>query len=215
MTQPLQNWVTWSVGLWLVLVGVGLFSIWHYSNTPGETRAATADWSPNAQDLLDSDRPTLVVFIHPRCPCSRATFSELERLQAQRPGTFTTRILFYKPVDADSNWRKTDLWERARRMPDTTFHVDSDGRLARQAGATTSGMVAMYSPNARRLFAGGITPARGHEGANLGTQSILAHLDGQAVAQSARVFGCPLLSPDQQACDISPEVCVEHGICHE
>src|SRR4051812_10682271 len=45
-------------------------------------------------------RPTLVVFIHPRCPCSRVTLSELAWVLARSPGPVAVRILLVVPDGA-------------------------------------------------------------------------------------------------------------------
>ena len=48
-------------------------------------------WPPSSQIPLDQTSPTLLLFLHPRCPCSRSSLAELERLLAfasKREGIF-------------------------------------------------------------------------------------------------------------------------------
>ena len=202
----MRNRMLWMMSVWLLCCGVGLSVLWAYSNKPSELGAAAMHWPANEQVPLDADRPTLVVYAHPRCPCTRATFSQLERLQAKRAGAFATRIIFYEPSDADDDWRQTYLWRQTQRMVDTKVYADPGGRLIHQVGSRTSGMVALYNPDRTLKFAGGITPSRGHEGPNLGMDAVIQHLDGEASLNITRVFGCPLLSPEE-LCGDAPSAC--------
>ena len=47
-----------------------------------------------------SHAQTLVMFVHPRCPCTRASIAELERVVAQSGGTVKPRIVFSLPDGA-------------------------------------------------------------------------------------------------------------------
>jgi hypothetical protein len=108
----------------------------------------------------------------------------------------TTHVLFYRPGASPQNWEKTDLWWRAAALPGAHVQADEDGVLARRFGATTSGHVLLYRPDGRRLFSGGITNARGHAGASVGTRAILSLLSGGTAGQTETpVYGCPLTAP--------------------
>ena len=89
---------------------------------------------------------------------------------------------------------------------------DASGVEAARFGAGTSGAVLLYSSDGTLLFAGGITPARGHQGDSFGRQRLLALLDGAAAdRRDAPVFGCAL--QNQNATPISQnDVSMTRGI---
>lgn len=165
-----------------------------YSNTAGDTGGLRDGWVVPASFERPSDRAMLVVFAHPRCPCTRATMSALERLQREVPGGFATRVVFYEPEGADASWRGTDLWARAQRLLDAAAIPDPGGVIASGAGARVSGCVALFDRDGGLRFWGGITPARGHEGESVGLASLRAILRGEAGAvREASVYGCGLM----------------------
>lgn len=189
-------WLGAVIGVWLGACIAGMGVLWVYSNRPGpEGELAAGD--PPAAVRLDGALPTLVVYAHPRCPCTAATVSQVERLLGWSDGGFAVRFVFYEPVDADDAWRSTALRRRAASVPGAQTIEDPEGRIARAAGATTSGTAAMYGPDGSVLFFGGLTPSRGHEGDSVGlaaVRSILGGSDGTAGsgAGSADVFGCSI-----------------------
>jgi hypothetical protein len=75
--------------------------------------------------------------------------------------------------------------------------MDTDGREARRFGAATSGQAYLYDQSGCCLFAGGITPLRGHEGDNPGMSAILSWiLEARAESTTWPVTGCPLFDSD-------------------
>jgi hypothetical protein len=141
----------------------------------------------------------LVLFLHPRCPCSRATVSELERLAAECPNKFALRIVFVRPPSTPSGWEQTDLYRTAGSIPQSVVSIDENAVEARRFGAATSGQTLLYAVDGRLLFRGGITPSRGHEGDNSG-RSALASLitTGHSTTTQTAVFGCSLLDHSTQ-----------------
>ncbi len=81
-------------------------------------------------------------------------------------------------------------------LPGLTIWPDLGGEEARRFGMATSGHVLLYDPEGRRIFSGGITPARGHRGDNRGRQAVLDRILGteRGIAESP-VFGCALATP--------------------
>lgn len=152
------------------------------------------------------DRPKLVVFAHPLCPCTRATLWELERLANQFYNQFDTHVLFFEPTDPGKNaqlFDSSDLRAIARRLPGAILHTDLDGSMALHFGAYTSGQVLLYDSDGRLQFAGGVTPSRGHTGTNPGRSAIISALVGDAqvdplAASLSPVYGCGLHDADKQ-----------------
>lgn len=183
---------------------VGVVAVWTWTTRYEFTTHADEDlttgrrWPDDSRLALAVDRPTLLFFLHPYCPCSRASLGELERLVAggrlapeHRP---STRIVVSLPAEADRSWRESDTVRRAAALPDAELVWDVDGQESRRFGAVTSGSVRLFEPSGELRFAGGITPSRGHEGSNSGSTQLAELLgpEGDRTWGSSPVFGCRL-----------------------
>jgi hypothetical protein len=105
----------------------------------------------------------------------------------------STYVLFHQPREAAPDWGHTALRDHVDAIPGVTILEDPDGREAARFGAMTSGHAVFYDRQRQLRFAGGITPARGHEGSNHGREAIHHLLQRRtAVNVSAPVFGCDL-----------------------
>jgi hypothetical protein len=129
--------------------------------------------------------------VHPKCPCTRASATELARLIARFHGQLQCVVLVYQPAGESDAWCDTRLVRDLKQQPDTQLISDIDGQQALSLGMSTSGAVVLYSPSGEPCYWGGITAARGHEGDNLGSDAIAAILEGQSPTSiSQPVFGC-------------------------
>ena len=179
--------------LWLAVVGGGTIEMTRYSNSPGSTGQAPARWPADSQIPLDASRPTLIMFAHPRCPCTRASLGELAMLLAQFPRKINAHVVFLKPSDTVANWEKSDLWRTASSIPDVTVYTDNAGTEARRFHAETSGQTLLYDRSGALQFQGGITLARGHGGDNPGRTALQDLLrEGRPSRVTTPVFGCSL-----------------------
>jgi hypothetical protein len=153
-------------------------------------------WPDNVSIPLDAQRPTLLMFAHPRCPCTRASIGELNRLLARCGGNIMVHVIFFKPAGQRDDWSETDSWSAAKAIPGVFVATDADGKLAQRFGAHTSGSVILFDSNRQRLFAGGITAARGHFGDNAGADMIVALVNGRKTSLTeTSVYGCSLVEP--------------------
>ena len=175
-------------------MAAGLIVLWNYENAPGIPATPPDRW-PAASSLRRLPGvATLVMLVHPRCPCSRASLEELDRLMAHLPGVLVAHVVFVKPPGVPDDWEQTDLLRRAAAIPGVTLSSDDGGAEGLRFGAATSGQTAVYDGDGRLLFQGGITSSRGHEGDNAGRAAIVAVLSsGGAAPASTPVFGCSLL----------------------
>ncbi|CAN5811338.1 hypothetical protein BH11PLA1_BH11PLA1_16730 [soil metagenome] len=137
---------------------------------------------------------TLVMALHPKCPCSAASMTRLERLLEQFPRAFNTRVLIYQPEPALPGWSDTPMVARARRLPNATVEVDAGGREAAELGALTSGMTLVFDGAGVCRFAGGLTDMRGMSDTSEGAALIGAIVQGQAGSFTTPVLGCALKS---------------------
>jgi hypothetical protein len=159
--------------IWLGLVGIALPQLWVYEVTPGASTISPLDWPAASRIEPAKSLPTLLVFAHPHCPCTRATIDELDQLMARCSDRVEARVLFYQPSElADQQWEKTDIWYAAEKIPGVSVVIDRDGLDAKRFAALTSGHVALYSANKQLLFSGGITGSRGHAGDNAGRSAV-------------------------------------------
>ncbi len=197
--KGLRCWPIWVTLLWFCAMLTGMGLLWRYAQTPGLAALVRASWPAGATIDRAETGDTLVMFCHPRCPCTRASLTELERIVAKSEGGITPWIVFYKPGGADSSWQETDLWRSASAIPGAHLMVDESGAEARLFGATTSGQTFLYDRAGRLLFDGGITSARGHEGDNAGESAIvqLAN-EGEALCHTTPVYGCPIVESNSQ-----------------
>ena len=182
---------------WLATAGAGMKLLLDHQSRAGEPAQAPAAWPGESRLGPSPDIPRLVVFLHPRCPCSRATLSELSRLMARRRAPVDAVAVFIIPDELVASWGQTDLWREARRIPGLRVVLDPGGVESRRFGPVTSGQVLYYGAEGRLAFAGGITPGRGHAGDNAGEATVLALLEGSSTRAIAAtpVFGCALWSP--------------------
>jgi hypothetical protein len=170
-----------------------MVGIMAYSSEPGSAAAAPADWPAESRLNGPLDRPLLVLFAHPRCPCTRASIGELARLMGRFPGQIDAHVVFLKAEGTGQDWSHTDIWRSASAIPGVAVHQDDAGAEAHRFGAETSGQTLVYDTTGHLRFQGGITASRGHEGGNAGTDAIAEILDSGAAPQLALpVFGCEL-----------------------
>lgn len=175
---------------WIAVVSLGGWWLSQRTWLAGAAAPPAPTW-PAASGPLTADRPVLVVFAHPHCPCSHATLAELAWVLDRCPGPVRVRIFLVVPENAGGGWEQTGLRDAAARLPGAELSTDSGGAVA-CFGARTSGQVFVYAANGQQLFTGGVTVGRGHRGANLGRTAVLAALQNGQASPPAPVFGCPL-----------------------
>lgn len=196
MIEPTKSaldlrWVL--IGAWFVLTCLGMAGLWSYEMTPGGAQGSPPLWPADSRVPRAAGRYALVLAVHPRCPCSRASLGELDRLMSRLQGRLSVFVLFYRPAGFASGWEKTDLWRSAAAIPGVTPLADDDAVEARRFGALTSGHTLLYGPDGRLLFSGGITSSRGHFGDNAGQDAVYSLARGkQAKIRQTPVYGCSL-----------------------
>jgi len=194
-----RSW--WLLGLagWVMLLVVGWKELLQHAFTAGNAGSVTSQWPAASTLTLDRRLPTLLLFAHRNCPCTRQTLSELEQILAQVPGRACVEIVFLAPAEAAKDRVGESLESRARALPDVQVVLDSEGVEPRRFGARTSGHVMLFDKDGRLLFSGGITSGRGHAGDNVGREMVLAVLKGEAVRwRTTPVYGCPLFGDEAE-----------------
>jgi len=179
----------------LVVVGTGLVVVSGFETSGEEDLRQCTDWPREAPLSLDRSRTTLLMFAHPRCPCTRASLEELKTVLARFPAKVSAQILFLSPSRKPGAWTLTDSWREATKIPGLTIRYDTDGYLAGLFGAENSGEVLLYAPHGKLLFRGGITRGRGETGMNSSEAALVSAIEG-AISPDALVptpvYGCTL-----------------------
>src|SRR5690606_19845779 len=92
---------------WLLAAAAGLFGLLRYGHAPGAAGLAPAAWPDDCGLARAPDRPTLLLFAHPRCPCTVASVHELARLVADVGGAIGGHVLFTRPAGVDDDFTDT------------------------------------------------------------------------------------------------------------
>lgn len=164
---------------------------------PGQASFAVNHWPDEMVFPHARDRCTLIMVVHPKCPCTRASLQELAKVMryASQPGDAI--VLAVRPNEVSAGFEHTDIWEQAAAIPGVDVRVDIGGTAARALGLFVSGATSVYDAGGRLLFSGGITSARGHAGDNAGSDAIIALLSGRTTGmRHTPVYGCSLFAPD-------------------
>lgn len=192
-----KYWLGVFIFIWLIAIGLGAYIAFDHAWTPGEsTRLKEKCW-PQFSNLKQSQKnKTLVLFVHPKCPCTNSSLIELRNLIEKSKGGHNTKIVFFVPGDFGDEWIEEDKINLANAVPGAEIVYDYDGKEMRTFGAATSGQLYIFASDKKMLYSGGITPGRGHIGTNPGFDNcleILASNDNQY--GTAPVFGCPMEQP--------------------
>jgi len=179
--------------LWIAGVAAGYAWLVAYEEKPGAIGPA-----PGAIAERDDERPLLRLFIHPHCPCSKASLTELAWILDHVKEPLECEVVFVRPDGVPQGWEKGSSWDKVQSMPNVRTRVDEGGALAKVHGVKTSGHVVLIDPTGQVLFSGGITELRGHVGDNAGRRLLLARLRHETKEIGRNdVFGCPVLNPNE------------------
>ncbi len=190
---------------WMLILVFGAVPLWIYGATSGPDAEALRRWPSDSGIAHLPGKATLLVFAHPKCPCTAATLTELRAVLSRFAAGLDAVMVFVQPDGVSEEWCHDDLWRSASAIPDLRRAIDPGGREAQRFGARTSGHVMLYSADTELLFSGGITHARGDAGddahAKLLIDAILTgrppHPLGSSTADRvplhAPVFGCLLM----------------------
>jgi hypothetical protein len=173
---------------WVVAVAGG-FGVWGAAEAPPGRAGPPAAGSPRAG-------PSVVVYVHPHCPCTRAALPAiLDALAVAPPGT-DCRVVFALPVGVPDGWERTRSWDLAAGRPGVAVEIDRGGTRAAADGAETSGHAVARDAAGRVAFRGGLSRPGTRPADGAGLRAVAAVLAGCAPDTSETpVFGCPLTTP--------------------
>lgn len=192
---------------WLLFVGGGFLLMLNHAFAPATAAASPPGLWPHSAPLPEiQGLPRLVMFMHPRCPCTRASVQQLRLIaeHSRRPLDILIVVL-----DSEKLPRNAMEGKSVREAADIRGAVvlrDRNGAAAAQFAAAASGHLVLYDPEGKLVYSGGITPSRGHAGETPASHAILSYLrSGRKTLPAGPVFGCPLFAPadlkeGQQCC---------------
>jgi hypothetical protein len=132
--------------------------------------------------------------------------AELSVLATKCDGQANLQVIFVRPDNCEAGWERTDLLGSAAAIPGVIVAIDAKGAEAARFGATTSGETMLFDRDGRRVFHGGITVSRGHQGDNPGLTAIAGLVgSGRASLDATPVYGCSLFN--QSTHEDSQPVC--------
>jgi hypothetical protein len=214
--RPLVGWPTYSaIALWLATIAASSWVLARYQFATLDSPVAkfVEHWPAGSQLPRQPNHSTLLLFLHPKCPCSRASLGELDRLFASVEGRADDTLDFVVdatiPAECGDDWLNSDILQHAKQIANAQIHFDRGGVEATAFGATTSGFVMLFDENGSRQFAGGVTESRGHEGESAGGYSLRRILCHEIEsAENTPTFGCRLCLPEA-GCPSGPSCTIE------
>jgi hypothetical protein len=190
---------------WGLVVGSGIALLEVHASRPGDVGTPFLRWPEGSRIRRVGNRQTLLMFLHPCCPCSRASLAELAYIMSRVGGRVSAHALLLLPAHLPERWDTSGIERDLADLPDILTWQDKGGSEARRFGVATSGHVLLYDAQGRLTYSGGITSARGHRGANYGRDAVLAQILGEEADRPGNpVFGCPLATPQPPFTEESP-----------
>jgi hypothetical protein len=179
--------------LWIAAAIGGSLYMFAYESQAAPPSALAQVWPERTGLARNPDGFSLVMAVHPKCPCTRASVAELNRLMQEWGGRVHAIALVTKPFELPDLWSETDVTARLREIPNVEVVRDLGGSKSDAFGARSSGQTLLYDASGRLVFDGGITAFRGHEGPSVGGEALKQLVAGAPAATlHSKVFGCSL-----------------------
>ena len=127
---------------------------------------------------------SLVMAVHPKCPCTRASVAELNKLMLGWGRRVHAIALVTKPFELPDLWSESDVTARLREIPNVEVVRDFGGAKADAFGAEQLRADAALRRRGRLVLEGGITALRGHEGPSIGGEALKQLVAGTTVRRA-------------------------------
>ncbi len=194
-SEPCHAWriIAWPISIaWAMALMIGFALLMRYETTPGPVGQAPVSWPTDSALGRVEDAPNVVVAVHPRCPCTRASLAALTGLLERSASRASVRLLVFRPAASGVDWAGSPPPAVVPR-PGVSVVDDPGGVEAARFGLATSGATIAFDAGGRKRFVGGLTAMRGRPELSGGGRALLAVLGvGGPGVGSAEVYGCPL-----------------------
>lgn len=184
--------------IWVILctIGLGAVSLHSFDGVVADSPKNSC-W-PQDSRLVQDDRERLVIFIHPQCPCTIATLSELEAILVRKTVPTTCVI-----SATDPEWLTSKVMQQIKKLQthysaSIDIFLDTDGSEGERFEAIASGHCMYFDRHGKKVFSGGITASRGHVGDSDARYRLLELIQMEPdgvdveVVNCFPVFGCRL-----------------------
>jgi hypothetical protein len=179
--------------LWIAAAAGGSIYMFVYESRPAPAAELAQVWPDSTGLARNANGFSLVMAVHPKCSCTRASVAELNKLMLGWGGSVHAIALVTKPFEVADLWSETDVTARLREIPNVLVVRDLGDAKADAFGAKSSGQTLLYDADGRLVFEGGITAFRGHEGPSVGGEALKQIVAGNtAPERKTKVFGCSL-----------------------
>ncbi len=193
--------------LWLGCVIFGFWSLLDHDTDTGavdfDSHGIRATHDRNRIDSVEADVLKefvpqagvlhVVMALHPKCPCTRTTLAELERLLAIESQSTRCTFLVSMPSNQSLSWIDTDTTSFAKNLPNSFLVIDVDSKVSHQLGLKNSGALLVVQSDGTISFSGGITSGRTCSVKNPGSEAVLALIRREPLQDiTTPTFGCVL-----------------------
>lgn len=182
-----------AVAVWILLAGMGTMALLARETRQAPRNVTPHQWPSDTEIQRSHDKATLLMFIHPNCPCTRASVTQLMRVVSELPASSRPQTIFVARRAAVDDWRAEWLTSMEASVPGAVIVRDLESIEAKRFGAAASGHVLLYEADGTLSFDGGVTLGRGHEGENAAADALARALSTSGTARAhTAVFGCPI-----------------------
>jgi hypothetical protein len=178
---------------WMLIVLSGFLLLSAYAAQPGDSGTPPARWPRASGVPFDRSRPNLVIFLHPECPCSRASVTELAYVLERFGNQVSAHAIVVLPKNSREGRGNRGILDNLASVPTLRTWIDQQAIETERFRVATSGHVLIFDSRGRLTYSGGITAARGHVGQSFGRDAVLAQIAGRGdTTPDSPVFGCRL-----------------------
>ena len=163
-----------------------------YEHIPDIQGDAPHVWPRDSLLTSGGENGTLIVFVHPNCPCSRGALQTIADAVRTSQDAVPRIYVVLSASGLDVTLPSENL-ALAQRIPSAETRFDGAMSEAHRFGATTSGTVYFFDGASQLRFSGGISAGRGDSFDNGFAVALFEAIrQPEFTLVTAPVFGCPL-----------------------
>lgn len=178
--------------VWIAVCLSILYLLAEYSSLKGVRGINPNKFPVEGNINFIEDKFNLLFFVHPKCPCTLASFNELKKITSRISKPYVTKVIFSIPEGFSNDWAKESrLYKNASFLGEKNLVLDKDEFNSKLFNIKTSGHLLIYNSKRELIYSGGVTGSRAHEGDNLYSDNALKAIETNS-SQEGEVFGCPV-----------------------
>jgi hypothetical protein len=184
----------------LVLVGISSF-LWQFTIAEYLPTPVPANYVPKAVATqvalpgvqVSAEKPTLLHFFNPECPCSRFNLDHVRKLIAKYGNNINIQVVL-QVRDSQYNWQALEE-DEALGVP---YLIDYTGEMAKACGVYSTPQAVLLTPESKLYYRGNYNKARycsnpDSNYAQMAIDSLIANRPSpQFEAFATKSYGCEL-----------------------